>query len=91
VPFSSSNRNSKSGRFYQLVICYFARCNLCGNDFIVKPFKRIGDLYGSDSIGKPVLAIFLILFFSYATEVIGIHALLVPFMMGSIMPDISKF
>jgi hypothetical protein len=29
--------------------------------FIVKPFlKRIGDLYGSkDSIGKPVLAIFL--------------------------------
>jgi hypothetical protein len=50
--------------------------------FIVKPFlKRIGDLYGSkDSIGKPVLAIFFLLLIlsSYATEVIGIHALLVP-------------
>jgi hypothetical protein len=48
--------------------------------FIVKPFlKRIGDLYGSkDSIGKPVLAFFLPILSSYATEVIGIHALLVP-------------
>jgi Kef-type K+ transport system membrane component KefB len=63
--------------------------------FIVKPFlKRIGDLYGSkDSIGKPVLAIFFLLLIlsSYATEVIGIHALFGAFMMGSIMPDISKF
>jgi hypothetical protein len=78
VPFSSSNRNSK-GRFYQLVICYFARCNLCvGNDFY-KPFlKRIGDLYGSkDSIGKPVLAIFLSdSFFCYRSNVF--IALLVP-------------
>jgi hypothetical protein len=41
--------------------------------------KRIGDLYGSkDSIGKPVLAIFFLPDSSYATEVIGIHALLVP-------------
>jgi hypothetical protein len=61
--------------------------------FIVKPLKRIGDLYGSkDSIGKPVLAIFFLLLIlsSYATEVI----VFMPFwclMMGSIMPDISKF
>jgi hypothetical protein len=36
-------------------------------------------LYGSkDSIGKPVLAIFFFSwFFPHATEVIGIHALLV--------------
>jgi Kef-type K+ transport system membrane component KefB len=63
--------------------------------FIVKPFlKRIGDLYGSkNSIGKPVLAIFFLFLIlsSYATEVIGIHALFGAFMMGSIMPDISKF
>jgi Kef-type K+ transport system membrane component KefB len=63
--------------------------------FIVKPFlKRIGDLYGSkDSIGKPVLAIFFLFLIlsSYATEVIGIHALFGAFMMGSIMPDVTKF
>jgi Kef-type K+ transport system membrane component KefB len=63
--------------------------------FIVKPFlKRIGDLYGArDSIGKPVLAIFFLFLIlsSYATEVIGIHALFGAFMMGSIMPDIAKF
>jgi Kef-type K+ transport system membrane component KefB len=63
--------------------------------FLVKPFlKRIGDLYGSkDSIGKPVMAIFFLFLIlsSYATEVIGIHALFGAFMMGSIMPDVSKF
>lgn len=63
--------------------------------FIVKPFlKRIGDLYSSkDNIGKPVMAIFFLFLIlsSYATEVIGIHALFGAFMMGSIMPDVSKF
>ena len=63
--------------------------------FIVKPFlKRIGDLYGTkDSIGKPVMAIFFLFLIlsSYATEVIGIHALFGAFMMGSIMPDVTKF
>jgi Kef-type K+ transport system membrane component KefB len=63
--------------------------------FIVKPFlKRIGDLYGSkDNIGKPVMAIFFLFLIlsSYATEVIGIHALFGAFMMGSIMPEVSKF
>lgn len=63
--------------------------------FIVKPFlKRIGDLYGTkDNIGKPVMAIFFLFLIlsSYATEVIGIHALFGAFMMGSIMPDVAKF
>ncbi len=63
--------------------------------FIVKPFlKRIGDLYGSkDNIGKPVIAIFFLFLIlsSYATEVIGIHALFGAFMMGAIMPDVAKF
>jgi Kef-type K+ transport system membrane component KefB len=63
--------------------------------YIVKPFlKRIGDLYSTkDNIGKPVMAIFFLLLIisSYATEVIGIHALFGGFMMGAIMPDIAKF
>jgi Kef-type K+ transport system membrane component KefB len=63
--------------------------------FIVKPFlKRIGDLYGSkDSLVKPVVAIFFLVLIvsSYATEVIGIHALFGAFMTGVIMPDIAKF
>lgn len=63
--------------------------------FVVKPFlKRIGDLYGSkDNIGKPVIAIFFLFLIlsSYATEVIGIHALFGAFMMGAIMPDVAKF
>ncbi|WP_418264241.1 cation:proton antiporter [Flavobacterium faecale] len=63
--------------------------------FMVKPFlKRIGDLYAEkENIGKPVMAIFFLILIlsSYATEVIGIHALFGAFMMGAIMPDISKF
>ena len=63
--------------------------------FVVKPFlKRIGDLYGSkDAIVKPVVAIFFLtlILSSYATEVIGIHALFGAFMTGAIMPDVAKF
>jgi Kef-type K+ transport system membrane component KefB len=63
--------------------------------YLVKPFlKRIGDLYGSkDSLSKPVVAIFFLLLIisSYATELVGIHALFGAFMMGAIMPDIPKF
>ena len=62
---------------------------------IVKPFlKRVGDLYGSkNTLVKPVVAIFFLtlILSSYATEVIGIHALFGAFMTGVIMPDISKF
>lgn len=63
--------------------------------YVVKPFlKRIGDLYAEkENVGKPVMALFLLLLImsSYATEVIGIHALFGGFMMGAIMPDITKF
>ena len=63
--------------------------------FIVKPFlKKVGDLYAaSDNLGKPVVAIFFLtlILSSYATEIIGIHALFGAFMAGAIMPDITKF
>jgi Kef-type K+ transport system membrane component KefB len=63
--------------------------------FIVRPFlKRIGELYGSkDSLVKPVVAIFFLVLIlsSYATEVIGIHALFGAFMAGAIMPAVPKF
>lgn len=63
--------------------------------FIVKPFlKRIGELYGTkDTLVKPVVAIFFLtlIISSYATEVIGIHALFGAFMTGAIMPDVPKF
>ncbi len=63
--------------------------------FVVKPFlKRVGDLYAKkDNIKKSVVAIFLLTLIvsSYLTEIIGIHALFGAFMMGAIMPDISKF
>lgn len=63
--------------------------------FIVKPFlKKVGDLYSkSENLGKPVVAIFFLtlILSSYATNIIGIHALFGAFMTGVIMPDISKF
>ena len=63
--------------------------------FIVKPFlKNIGDLYSKNqNLSKPVVAIFFLtlILSSYATEVIGIHALFGAFMTGAIMPDIVKF
>jgi hypothetical protein len=86
----------KAGNFVgSLYVISLALLYVLAMIFIVKPFlKRIGDLYGSkDSIGKPVMAIFFLFLIlsSYATEVIGIHALFGAFMMGSIMPDVSKF
>lgn len=86
----------KAGDFISsLYVISLAAIYVVAMIFIVKPFlKRIGDLYGSkDSIGKPVLAIFFLFLIlsSYATEVIGIHALFGAFMMGSIMPDVTKF
>ncbi len=63
--------------------------------FLVKPFlKRVGELYkDNENLSKPVVAIFFLTLIvsSYATEVIGIHALFGAFMTGAIMPDISKF
>lgn len=63
--------------------------------FVVKPFlKKVGDLYASsDNLSKPVVAIFFLtlILSSYATEIIGIHALFGAFMAGAIMPDSTKF
>lgn len=62
---------------------------------VVKPFlKRIGELYdNTEIITKPVIAIFFLtlLISSYATEVIGIHALFGAFMAGVIMPESMRF
>ncbi|MBP4140880.1 cation:proton antiporter [Flavobacterium sp. P4023] len=86
----------KAGTFVSsLYIIMLAVLYVLAMIFIVKPFlKRIGDLYGSkDSIVKPVVAIFFLVLImsSYATEVIGIHALFGAFMAGAIMPDVPKF
>lgn len=62
--------------------------------FIVKPFlKRVGDLYAGTTLSKPVVAIFFLtlILSSYATEVIGIHALFGAFMAGAIMPENMRF
>lgn len=86
----------KAGTFVSsLYIIMLAVLYVLAMIFIVKPFlKRIGDLYGSkDTIIKPVVAIFFLVLIisSYATEVIGIHALFGAFMAGAIMPDVPKF
>ena len=86
----------KAGTFVSsLYIIMLAVLYVVAMIYIVKPFlKRIGDLYGSkDTIIKPVVAIFFLVLIisSYATEVIGIHALFGAFMAGAIMPDVPKF
>ena len=62
---------------------------------VVRPFlKRIGDLKSTrESLSKPVVAIFflVLLLSSYASELIGIHALFGAFMAGAIMPESNKF
>jgi Kef-type K+ transport system membrane component KefB len=62
---------------------------------IVRPFlKRVGDLNATrESLNKPVVAIFFItlLISSYASELIGIHALFGAFLAGAIMPENNKF
>jgi Kef-type K+ transport system membrane component KefB len=62
---------------------------------VVRPFlTRIGNLYHTkESLSKPIVAIFFLtlIISSYATEVIGIHALFGAFMAGAIMPENIKF
>jgi len=62
---------------------------------IVQPFlKRLGEKYSNkESFSKPAVAIFFItlLLSSYATEVIGIHALFGAFLAGVIMPANVNF
>lgn len=62
---------------------------------VVRPFlTRIGNLHQTkESLSKPIVAIFFLtlIISSYATEVIGIHALFGAFMAGAIMPENIKF
>ncbi len=62
---------------------------------VVRPFlKRVGDLHAvRENLSKSVVAIFFLtlLLSSFATEVIGIHALFGAFMAGAIMPENIKF
>lgn len=62
---------------------------------IVRPFlKRIGDLHAHNAnLSKSIVAIFFVVLIlsSWATEVIGIHALFGAFMAGAIMPANQKF
>lgn len=63
--------------------------------YVVKPFlKRVGELHATrENLSKPIVAIFLVvlLLSSYATEVIGIHALFGAFMAGAVMPENIRF
>lgn len=86
----------KAGTFVSsLYIIALAALYVIAMLLVVKPFlKRIGDLYATkDTLVKPVVAIFFLtlIISSYATEVIGIHALFGAFMTGAIMPDVPKF
>lgn len=62
---------------------------------VVRPFlKRVGDLHATrENLSKPIVAIFFLtlIISSYATEVIGIHALFGAFMAGAIMPENTRF
>lgn len=62
---------------------------------IVRPFlKRVGDLHTSSAnLSKSIVAIFFVtlILSSFATEIIGIHALFGAFMAGAIMPTNQKF
>lgn len=62
---------------------------------VVRPFlKRVGDLHSTrENLSKPIMAIFFLtlIISSYATEVIGIHALFGAFMAGAIMPENTRF
>lgn len=62
---------------------------------VVRPFlSRIGNIYQTkERLSKPIVAIFFLtlIISSYATEVIGIHALFGAFMAGAIMPENIKF
>jgi Kef-type K+ transport system membrane component KefB len=62
---------------------------------VVRPFlKRIADMQASNrTIGISVIGVFFMVLFlsSYATEVIGIHALFGAFLAGVIMPNNYNF
>lgn len=63
--------------------------------FVIRPLlKRLGELYNKrEEVSKPMMAIvfMVLLLSSYATEVIGIHALFGAFMAGVVMPQGISF
>lgn len=66
-----------------------------GMFLLMRPFlKKMGEVYADrESLSKPVVAVFflILLLSSYATEIIGIHALFGAFLAGVIMPANVKF
>ena len=62
---------------------------------VVKPFlKKISELYSTlENLSKSIVAVYflVLLLSSFATELIGIHALFGAFMAGAIMPDNKNF
>ena len=62
---------------------------------LVKPFlHRVGEKYTNrETLSKPVVAVFFVtlLFSTYLSETIGIHALFGAFMAGTIMPGNIRF
>lgn len=86
----------KAGSFVSaLYIMGLALAYVAGMIYVIKPFlKRVGDLHATrENLSKPIVAIFLLILLmsSYATEVIGIHALFGAFMAGTIMPENIRF
>ena len=86
----------KAGSFTSsLYVIALAICYVIVMLKVVRPFlKRVGDLNTTrQSLSKPVVAIFFLtlLLSSYATELIGIHALFGAFLAGAIMPENNKF
>ncbi|MEO6734234.1 MAG: cation:proton antiporter [Ferruginibacter sp.] len=86
----------KAGSFLSAIyIIFFAAAYVLVMLTVVRPFlKRVGDLHTTrENLSKPVVAIFFLtlILSSYATEIIGIHALFGAFMAGAIMPENLKF
>ena len=87
---------TKAGSFgSSLFVIIVASCYVLMMYKVVKPFlKRIGVLYPSrEKLSKSIVAIFFLtlILSSYATEIIGIHALFGAFLAGTIMPENMKF
>lgn len=86
----------KAGSFVSaLYIILMAAGYLAVMLWVLRPFlKRVGELHTTnENLSKSIVAIFFLalLLSSFATEVIGIHALFGAFMAGTIMPDNLKF
>lgn len=86
----------KAGSFLSsLYIIFLAVAYIVLMIYVIRPFlKRVGDLHETrENLSKPIVAIFLLILLlsSYATEIIGIHALFGAFMVGAIMPENVRF